>query len=226
VWHSMPTVSGAAADVVIGQPDFTTKDAAGLGPDSAFGNEHFETMSVAVVDGYLLVPDKSLGRVLAFDTEALENGMAATFVIGQQSFDLQGFTPAGNSSNTAFGLLSGPTGILLDKATDHIWLTDKWGNRVFRVHTSQLWGLAYPPGADIDGDGKIGDADNCPALASPNPKDSDGDGVGDACDSCMLDPNQDADEDGYCANVDNCPDTANPDQLDTDGDGFGDACDL
>ncbi len=72
---------------------------------------------------------------------------------------------------------------------------------------------------DADGDGKLGGVtvsgpqtcptptggdDNCPWIANADQKDSDLDGVGDACD--------------------NCPDTLNPNQWDVNGDGVGDAC--
>jgi len=70
------------------------------------------------------------------------------------------------------------------------------------------------PEDEIPGDGQNGEIpeddlkieDNCPNVPNPDQKDSDGDGLGDACD--------------------NCPAVANADQLDTDGDGLGDACDL
>ncbi len=55
--------------------------------------------------------------------------------------------------------------------------------------------------------------------------DLDGDGIGDSCDACPLDPDNDADGDGVCGDVDNCPTTANPGQANFDGDGMGDACD-
>ncbi|NIO15883.1 MAG: hypothetical protein GTN70_02600, partial [Deltaproteobacteria bacterium] len=78
---------------------------------------------------------------------------------------------------------------------------------------------------DNDGDGVCIEEDNCPDTYNAGQADSDGDGLGDACDTCLNDPNNDADNDGVCGDVDNCPDVANPDQADADGDGIGDACD-
>ena len=41
-------------------------------------------------------------------------------------------------------------------------------------------------------------------------EDTDGDGLGDACDECVLDPGNDADDDDLCGNEDNCPNVWNP----------------
>lgn len=73
-------------------------------------------------------------------------------------------------------------------------------------------------GTDSDGDGLVDTVDNCPAAANANQMDTDGDGMGDACDT-------DDDEDGVADLNDNCPFVANPDQMNLDGDNFGDACD-
>ena len=80
---------------------------------------------------------------------------------------------------------------------------------------------------DLDDDGVRDGLDNCPATANPSQTDSDGDGTGDACDSCT-----DSDGDGFgdpafagTCPFDNCPTIPNPLQLDPDGDGLGDACD-
>ncbi|XP_065174380.1 uncharacterized protein LOC135804439 isoform X2 [Sycon ciliatum] len=61
-------------------------------------------------------------------------------------------------------------------------------------------------------------ADNCLSLPNSDQDDSDGDGLGDLCDS-------DSDGDGVLNDNDNCQRVANVDQVDSDGDALGNACD-
>jgi len=74
-------------------------------------------------------------------------------------------------------------------------------------------------GIDRDEDTVLDGLDNCPAQDNPDQADSDGNGVGDACQ-----PVVDSDNDGVPDGLDNCPLTPNADQVDADGDGRGDAC--
>ena len=70
-----------------------------------------------------------------------------------------------------------------------------------------------------DGDAIADPIDNCPTIANQDQLDSNGNGIGDACENCA-----DTDGDGVCNPVDNCPTVKNANQADFDADGIGDAC--
>lgn len=105
------------------------------------------------------------------------------------------------------------------------------------------------PSGDDDSDGVLNGVDNCPSVANAGQQDTDGDGLGNACDDaegdctngvsddndadidcadsdCSALPGcQDGDSDGLPNYIDNCDSVSNPGQEDTDGDGIGNACD-
>lgn len=80
IWNSLP-MSNVPADVVVGQPDFTSGSAGGASDDRLF-----LPLDVAVAGGKLMVVDRGHERVLIWTTIPTSNGESADLVVGQEDF--------------------------------------------------------------------------------------------------------------------------------------------
>jgi hypothetical protein len=112
IWTTFPTVNGQAADVVVGQPDFTTNT-------PGTGSQKMDNpISVASDGASLFVADSDNHRVLIFSPFPTASNPAATSVLGQSNFsnvaanddDQNGTSDAAPSART-LDLPSGVTAI-------------------------------------------------------------------------------------------------------------------
>jgi sugar lactone lactonase YvrE len=133
--------SGAAADGVIGQPGFTTRDS----PTRLVTDGGFENPSGIAVDaeGNLWVADASLPRILRFDAAA---GLGATYDGPADGYLGKVGTGEFVVSAEANGFGSGPGGITLD-AAGRLWASDPTNNRILRFDDA----ANKADGADADG---------------------------------------------------------------------------
>lgn len=83
IYNTIPTAYNAPADVVVGQPDFTSTDANHGGISGAT----LASPRIAIIAaGKLIVVDRDNNRVLIFNTVPTANGATADVVIGQGDF--------------------------------------------------------------------------------------------------------------------------------------------
>jgi sugar lactone lactonase YvrE len=120
--------NGAAADGVLGQPDFTTNT-----PATTQNGMRLPRAVAVDNSGRLYVTDGENHRLLIFDNAAAKgNGAMADNVLGQADFS----TGTANSGGISAGTLNGPRGVLFDEATLRLWVADRQNQRVLRFELS------------------------------------------------------------------------------------------
>ena len=94
-------------------------------------------------------------------------------------------------------------------------------NTLFVAGNTSIYALRLASAAgddgDLDGDGEPNASDNCQGVANPGQEDSNGNGVGDACEGSEANTDDDLDNDGVSNDEDLCPNTASGATVDADG---------
>jgi predicted esterase/sugar lactone lactonase YvrE len=126
-WSSTAKMTnGSSAEVVFGQPDFSTAL-------SGLSASKFNDPLRVFVDssGSLWVSDYLNNRVLRFDyASSRSNGSSSDAVLGQPNFTT-------NTSGTTANKMNGPVGIYVSGA-GRLWVTDRLNHRVLRFDNASL----------------------------------------------------------------------------------------
>ncbi len=118
--YTPPVSTGQAANLVLGQPDFTSKSS-GL---SATEINVAQALAFDPAAQKLYLCDRLNNRVLRFDAAAAANGAAAEAVLGQPDFTT-------NSSDVTATKMNTPLGVTVD-AAGRLWVSDFGNDRVLR----------------------------------------------------------------------------------------------
>ena len=119
IWNKLPTKTNTPADVVVGQPDFTSSAAAA----TRSGMDRPEN-GLFVVDGKLIVSDRNNNRILIWNSIPTINGANADVVVGQPNFTSSGAAATGTGLSEPEGIWSDGTMLVVADAGNNrvlIW---------------------------------------------------------------------------------------------------------
>jgi uncharacterized protein (TIGR03437 family) len=149
IWNHIPTTSNQAADVVLGQANFTSSVVPTNGTPSASSLSGPE--GVWILNGKLYVADTQNNRVLIWNQIPTANGAPANVVLGQPNFTtfVEVNILAQTTSASATNMLN-PTSVTSDGT--RLFVTDLGFNRVL------IWNH-IPTTNDVPADVEIGQPD-------------------------------------------------------------------
>jgi hypothetical protein len=107
IWDEIPTANSAAADLVLGQRDFVTRDDNAGEAGGALGMRW--PHGIAVARGMLFVSDAGNNRVMVWRTFPGSIGQPCDFVLGQTDFmkldhNRASYYPTSSAMNMPYGL--------------------------------------------------------------------------------------------------------------------------
>ena len=155
IWNRIPTSNNAPADVVVGQPNFTTTSVPGNTPSAKTLRG---PQGVWIQNGRLYVADTQNNRVLIFNHIPSSNGAAADVVLGAPDFttfvepDL-----TQQQSNVTASLVLNPVAVSSDGF--HVFVTDLGYNRVL------IWN-SIPTANGVAADVAVGQPDLVSSVAN------------------------------------------------------------
>jgi hypothetical protein len=149
IWNHIPTSNNAPADVVVGQPNFTTATVPTNGTPSA--SSLSGPQGIWILNGKLYVADTQNNRVMIWNQIPTTNGAAANVVLGQPNFTtfVQVNVLEQTTSASATNLLN-PTSVTSDGT--RLFVSDLGYNRVL------IWNH-IPTVNDAPADVEIGQPD-------------------------------------------------------------------
>jgi len=153
IWNSIPTVNGQPADVVVGQPDFTTVQAVVVNNKSLRAPQ-----GVWFQNGKLYVADTLNNRVLIWNSIPKQNNAAADIVLGQADFNTVPQIDLTKASlNAQSNTMLDPVAVTSDGT--RLFVTDLGHNRVL------IWN-SIPTQTQQPADVEIGQVDFQNAIAN------------------------------------------------------------
>src|SRR5581483_4080559 len=124
IWKSIPTQNGQNADIVLGQPDFTT-----LGPVTVSASTFRAPQGVWIQNGKLYVADTQNNRVMIWNSIPTKNNQPADLVLGQPNFTtVPQIDQTKSSLQAAANIMLTPTAVTSDGT--HLFVTDLGFSRV------------------------------------------------------------------------------------------------
>jgi uncharacterized protein (TIGR03437 family) len=157
IWTSIPSTVDAPANIVLGQPNFTTGQSSGaINAQTLRGPQ-----GVWIQNGKLFVADTQNFRVLIWNRIPTQNGQAADLELGQPNFNTANQPPVGQSNPpAAANALLNPVSVTSDGI--RLYVADLGFNRVL------IWNT-IPSAMDQPADVVVGQPNMTSSAANNNP---------------------------------------------------------